>query len=193
MPGKKLTIGFAFDSPVEKETAGAESVSCEYEDSRTIDWLYGCLEKLGDVVRLPWGRESLVKLTDTDFDVIFNITEAGGGRNRESLVPALAEALAIPCTGTDAVGLGLSLDKYYSKVIAAHAGIPTPPFLRVDSPGELLEKRHVIEEIGYPLFVKPVTGGSSQGIRNSSRIENFQSLRSETGWIFEYCKDSALI
>ena len=99
--GRRLRIGFAYDSPVDIKDAGAESVSAEYEDSETIDWIHGCLSQLGEVIRLPWGRESLAKLVNTRLDVIFNITEAEGGRNRESLVPAIAEAAGIPCTGTD--------------------------------------------------------------------------------------------
>jgi len=190
---RTLRIGFAYDNPVDKQATGAESISCEYEDSRTLDWIHQCLSKLGNVVKLPWCRESLVKLINTDVDVIFNITEAEGGRNRESLVPAVAEALGLPYTGTDAVGLGLSIDKYLAKVIANHNGIPTPSFVRIDHLSELSMRQHDIEALGYPLFVKPVTGGSSRGIRQSARVESFESLQSEIKWILESCQDSALI
>jgi len=193
MPREKLKIGFAYDNPVDKEATGVESIACEYEDSRTLDWIYQCLSTLGEVLKLPWGRESLMKLVNSDVDVIFNITEAEGGRNRESLVPAVAETLGLPYTGTDAVGLGLSLDKYLSKVIANHNSIPTPSFFRVDSLSGLYALQNDIEAIGYPLFVKPVTGGSSRGIRQSARAESFESLQSEIEWILESCQDSALI
>jgi D-alanine-D-alanine ligase len=193
MQRKKLKIGFAYDDPADKQAAGAESIACEYEDSRTLDWMYECLSKLGEVIKLPWGKESLEKLTITYVDVIFNITEAEGGRNRESLVPAVAEALRIPCTGTDAVGLGLSLDKYLSKSIASYHGIPTPTFFRLSSLSELHNLKAGIEATGYPLFVKPVTGGSSQGIRQSSRVESFESLQSEVEWVLEFCRDAALV
>ena len=188
-----MRIGFAYDDQADKQAGGAESVACEYEDSRTLDWMYQCLSKLGEVIKLPWGKESLTNLTNTDVDVIFNITEAEGGRNRESLVPAVAETLGIPCTGTDAVGLGLSLDKYLSKAIASYHGIPTPPFFRINSLTELQNLKSDIEATGYPLFVKPVTGGSSQGIRQSSRVESFESLQSEVEWVLESCHDAALL
>ncbi|MFC2034860.1 ATP-grasp domain-containing protein [Chloroflexota bacterium] len=188
-----LRIGFAYDNPIDKQAAGAESISCEYEDSRTLDWIYNCLSTLGDVVRLPWCRESLMELLNTRVDVIFNITEAEGGRSRESFVPAVAEMLGLPYTGTDAVGLGLSLDKYLTKVIANHNNIPTPSFFRIDHLSELHTEQHAIETLGYPLFIKPVTGGSSRGIRQSARAESFESLRSEIEWILESCQDSALI
>ncbi|MFC1948613.1 KamA family radical SAM protein [Chloroflexota bacterium] len=193
MDNSKLRIGFAYDSPVDKQAAGPESVSSEYEDTRTIDWIYNCLSSLGEVIRLPWGQESLAELINTNVDVIFNITEAGGGRNRESLVPAVAEALGIPHSGTDALGLGLSLDKYLTKVIASHNGIPTPPFYLIGNLSELDSHRDDIEAIGYPLFVKPVTGGSSMGIRQTARVESFESLRNEVRWVLESCRDSVLI
>lgn len=193
VPHKDLRIGFVYDSPVDGKVTGVESVASEYEDSRTIDWMYRCLGTLGEVIRLPWCRESLVQLVNTGVDVIFNITEAEGGRDRESLVPAVAEALGIPCTGTDAIGLGLSLDKYLTKVIAVHNGIPTPAFLRIGCLSELDKERRNIEAIGYPLFVKPVTGGSSMGIRRSARVESFESLHDEIKWIIESCRDAALI
>ncbi|MDP2729692.1 MAG: hypothetical protein Q8O55_04345 [Dehalococcoidales bacterium] len=189
----KLIIGFAYDNPVNNQAMGVESISCEYEDSETLDWIHHCLSKLGEVIKLPWGRESLIKLINTNVDVIFNITEATGGRNRESLVPAVAEALGIPYTGTDAVGLGLSVDKYLTKVIASHNGIPTSPFVRIDYSSELDKKQADIEALGYPLFVKPVTGGSSQGIRQSARVASFEALLSESNWILESCQDSVLV
>ena len=188
-----MRIGFTYDDPVDKLSSGAESISCEYEDYRTLDWIHDCLSSLGNVIKLPWGRESLIKLVNTNVDVIFNITEAEGGRNRESLVPAIAEALGLPYTGTDAVGLGLSVDKYLTKVIADHHGIPSPPFVRVDQLSELNTKQEAIDSFGYPLFIKPVTGGSSRGIRQSARVESFEALRSEIKWILESCQDSALL
>ncbi|MFC2069772.1 ATP-grasp domain-containing protein [Chloroflexota bacterium] len=193
VPKKRLKIGFIYDSPVDKEITGAESIASEYEDSRTIDWMYGCLTNLGEVIKLPWCKDSLVKLASVNADVIFNITEASGGRNRESLVPAVAEALEIPCIGTDAVGLGLSLDKYLTKVIASHNGVPTPAFLRIEQLSELDSKQSEIEAIGYPLFLKPVTGGSSLGIRQTARVESYKSLRDEAEWVLWSCRDDVLI
>jgi len=187
-----LRIGFAYDSPV-VDDSGAGSISCEYEDAWTIDWMFGCLSRLGNTTRLPWGEGIVSRIIDARPDVIFNITEARQGRNRESLIPAVAESLGIPCTGTDAVGLGLSLDKYLSKIIAGYEGIPTPRFLKLENISDIEDKRGELEDIGYPLFVKPVTGGSSQGIRRSSKVGSPDSLRNEAEWILDNCDDSVLV
>lgn len=192
IPSDELRIGFAYDSPVDGDST-AGSVSCEYEDTRTIDWMFDSLSRLGNTTRLPWGEDIVARMIDARPDVIFNITEALEGRNRESLIPAIAESLGIPCTGTDAVGLGLSLDKYLSKVIASYEGIPTPSFLRIESISEIEDRQDDLNDIGYPLFVKPVTGGSSQGIRRTSKVDSPDSLRSEAEWILNNCNDSALV
>jgi D-alanine-D-alanine ligase len=152
-----------------------------------------CLSRLGRVIRLPWGEDIIVRMIDAKPDVIFNITEAAEGRNRESFIPAVAESLGIPFTGTDAVGLGLSLDKYLSKVIASHEGIPTPPFLKIESISDIDNRQGELNEMGYPLFVKPVTGGSSQGIRRTSKVDSLESLRTETEWMLGNCNDTGLV
>ncbi|UCC16478.1 MAG: ATP-grasp domain-containing protein [Dehalococcoidales bacterium] len=192
IPLNELRIGFAYDSPVDNDSE-AGSVSCEYEDTRTIDWMFDCLSCLGKTTRLPWGEDIVARMIDARPDVIFNITEASEGRNRESLVPAVAQSMGIPCTGTDAVGLGLSLDKYLSKVIASYEGIPTPSFFKIEKITDIDEMQDELNETGYPLFVKPVTGGSSQGIRQTSKVNCLDSLRSEAEWILNNCNDYVLV
>jgi D-alanine-D-alanine ligase len=192
IPSNKLEIGFAYDSPVDDDST-AGSISCEYEDARTIEWMYDCLSRLGRIIGLPWGEDIVARIIDARPDVIFNITEATEGRNRESLVPAIAESMGIPCTGTDAIGLGLSLDKYLSKAIASYEDIPTPPFIKIEKLSDIDDRQDELNETGYPLFIKPVTGGSSQGIRRSSKVDSLDSLRREAEWILDHCNDSALV
>ena len=191
---RELRIGFAFDRESGlAQSVAIRSVEAEYEDSRTIDWIRGTLSRLGTVVDLPWGHDTVRKLAYVDLDVIFNITEAHGGRNRESLVPAVAESLGIPYTGSDAVSLGVSLDKYLTKVVAQHEGVPTPRFLRVDSlfSWEKLVPR--IRALDFPVIAKPNTGGSSMGIRRSSKAHSLAELYEEVKWILNDCGDSVLV
>ena len=82
---------------------------------------------------------------------------------------------------------------YLAKVIACQENVPTPPFLRIDTISEIDTKISDIEKLGNPLFIKPVTGGSSQGIRNSAKVESLESLRNEVTWILDNCHDSVLV
>jgi len=189
-----IRIGFAFDVPVaDKASISPDSVTNEYEDNETIDWIRGVLASLGEVVDLPWGSGFVEELAGRKVDVLFNITEASGGRNRESLVPAVAEALGVSCTGSDAVCLGLALDKYVTKIIARHLGIATPDFFRLDGMGQWEELLAWMGDDRGPVIAKPNTGGSSQGIRESCRAATPSELRDAVEWIVRDCGDSALV
>ena len=189
-----LKIGFAYDEPPESDRANRlESVEAEYEDDETISWLRTTLQQLGTVVDLPWGPHFLSELARTDVDVIFNITEGKGSRNRESIVPALAEARGIPCTGTDALGLGISLDKYLTKVIARYVRIPTPDFVKLDSIGDWEHLEPELKTLRFPAFAKPNTGGTSMGITNASKANSLSDLHDIVTWILDRLEDSVLV
>lgn len=191
---EKIRVGFAYDRPEEDGSSDAvESVKAEYEDGGTISWMRSVLQTIGPVTDLPWGPEIVSGLAKADLDVIFNIVEASGGRNRESLVPALAEAKGIPCTGTDAMGLGISLDKYLTKILAQHAGIPTPGFVKIDSICQWQEHISRLSDLRFPVIAKPNTGGSSMGIRNRSKTESMSELYGIVEWILSSFEDSALV
>jgi D-alanine--D-alanine ligase len=189
-----LKIGFAYDEPPDSDRANRlESVEAEYEDDETISWLRRTLQQIGTVIDLPWGSQFLSQLANTDVDVIFNITEGRGSRNRESLVPALAEAKGIPCTGTDALGMGISLDKYLTKVIARHVGIPTSNFVKLDSIGDWEYVEPDLKMLSFPVFAKPNTGGTSMGITNASRVSSLSDLYSVVKWLLDELEDSVLV
>lgn len=165
-----LRIAFAYDPPAPVAAGFTDTVSLEYEDSATVIWLGKTLARFGAVSDLPWGPDFAGRLRSAEADIVFNITEASGSRNRESLVPAIAESLGVPCTGTDAVGLGLSLDKMITKELASRLGITTPRAALV--PGFSGDAAEHIAKLELPLLVKPNTGGSSMGIHDYSRVES---------------------
>ena len=176
-----MRIGFVYDPPRPPD-GSTDGVSAEYEDARTITWIRDVLKSHAEVVEIPWSSKAAAALAGTNIDVIFNITEAAGTRNRESLVPALAEALGIPCTGSDSVGLGISLDKYLTKVIARHEGVPTPGFVLIrDADIDRIHEK--TEGISFPIIIKPNTGGSSMGIQQKSRVETREDLEEVSKWV----------
>lgn len=191
---KPLTIGFAYDvSSMRHSSQSISSVETEYEDEQTIAWIHDCLRTLGEVVDLPWEPGTISTLIGKKIDVIFNITEGRGGRNRESLLPAVAEVLGIAYTGSDAMSLGISLDKYLTKVVAQHAGIQTPGFVKLDCISQWDQILPCVKELHFPVIAKPNTGGSSMGIRKSSRVDSLTQLYDAAKWVLEDCGDSVLI
>src|SRR4051794_17757719 len=116
--------------------AGAEGDRFEEFDSiETIEALESAIRATGhEPIRLGWGLEMLEALQHTPVDGVFNIAEGVGGRGRESQVPAVLEMLGIPCTGSDALAIALTLDKSLAKIVAKGSGIATAPWLVHDLP-----------------------------------------------------------
>jgi D-alanine-D-alanine ligase len=108
-------------------------------------------------------------------------------------MPALAEARGIPCTGSDAVGLGLSLDKYLTKVLAEHAGVSTPGYLKVGSMDQWDPLMPRLQALTYPVIAKPNHGGSSMGIRQQSRADSPETLREIVAWLLDNFADEVLV
>lgn len=190
-----MRIGFAFDPPPlgVDGLAAVDDAAAEYEDEATIVWLRETLASIGEVIDIPWGIDAARRLVSSNIDVVFNITEAAGSRNRESLIPAIAEACGVPCTGSDAVGLGLSLDKHLTKLVAAFAGVPTPPWFLVATGEELRSMRGRDVSCGFPVIVKPNTGGSSMGIHENSKVDGPERLWQQVAWVLSEVGDAALV
>ena len=191
---RQIRIGFAYDEP--QENGGpdqVETVAAEYEDERTLSWMRSVLQTVGPVTDLPWGPDVAARFAKAKLDVVFNVTEATSGRNRESLLPALAEAKGVPCIGTDAVGLGIALDKYLTKVLARHEGVPTPDFIKIDSACQWEKLVPGISALSFPVIAKPNTGGSSMGIRRLSKAESMPELHTAVKWVLDNFEDSVLV
>lgn len=119
---------------------------------------------------------------------MFNIAEGWRGRNRESHVPCLLEMLGIPYTGSDALTLGITMDKALCKRLAAAAGVATAPFLEIESLEQLPKSSFPL-----PAFVKPNWEGTSKGIRYSSVVQDEKSLREAVAWCLESYRQPVLV
>jgi D-alanine-D-alanine ligase len=132
-----VRIGLTFNlKPAGAELDVADNDQFEEFDSvETIEALESAIRAAGhEPVRLGWGLEMFGALQHEQVDGVFNIAEGVGGRGRESQVPAVLEMLEIPCTGSDALAIALTLDKALAKVVAKSAGIATAPWFLYDLP-----------------------------------------------------------
>jgi D-alanine-D-alanine ligase len=96
----------------------------------------------------------------------------------------------IPCVGSDALTLSLSLDKAWANRWLANLGIPVAPQILIDSREAALD---VKLPASYPLFVKPRWEGTAKGIRPSSRVESREDLAREVERIVSDYDQSALV
>jgi len=139
----------------------------EFDSIETIESLESAIRAAGhEPIRLGWGLEMLDVLRRERLDGVFNIAEGVGGRGRESQVPAVLEMLGIPCTGSDALVIALTLDKALAKVVAKSADIATAPWFVGDAP----------KPLAFPVFTKPSAEGSSMGITDRSLCRDQKEL-----------------
>lgn len=179
----KLRVGITYDLKKDfshREDQPIDSFE-EFDSEETIDAISDVLQSDGHkVVKLGGGAGLIDRLRTSPVDIVFNIAEGIGGRNREAHIPALLEFLNIPYTGSDPLTLSLTLDKAMAKKVIRGEGIPTPGFQKV----EKMEDLHGLD-LRYPLFVKLCYEGSSKGVRLDSKISDLSSLREKVGWLLE--------
>jgi D-alanine-D-alanine ligase len=106
-------------------------------------------------------------------DAALTIAESYGTRNREAHAPVLLELAGVPCLGSDALSLSVSLDKALTKTVVRAAGVRTPDWAVVLASGEVPPLPPL------PLFVKPRYEGTAKGITPSSRCSTPEAFAAE--------------
>ena len=96
-----------------------------------------------------------------------------GKNGEDGTVQWLLELAGIPVIGCRTLSSALCMDKDRAHKLAAQAGIAVPRSAEVPQGVGQATLRLLGEELGYPLFVKPVNGGSSFGI---SKVADFSQL-----------------
>ena len=120
---------------------------------------------------------ALPRLMVRKYDIVFNIAEGMRGASREAQFPAVMEMLGIAYTGSGPLTLAIALDKARTKEVLEHHGIPVARFTTSSDTEATLAK--LLPEAEFPVVVKPLSEGSSKGVKNSSFVKNDSELRSE--------------
>jgi len=87
-----------------------------------------------------------------------------GKNGEDGTVQGLLALSGIPLIGCGCLSSALCMDKYRAHQVAEAAGVAAPRDVELAEIPSEAEVRSLAEELGYPLFVKPVNGGSSCGI-----------------------------
>ncbi|MGL5752984.1 MAG: D-alanine--D-alanine ligase, partial [Paraclostridium sp.] len=96
------------------------------------------------------------KLTD---DIDFAFLALHGKFGEDGFIQSILETMDIPYSGCGPLTSALCMDKNMTKKILRDSKLPTAPWTVVKSIEEI--NYDVIDEIGYPVFIKPNSGGSS--------------------------------
>ena len=186
-----MRIGFTYDLRDDylREGYTAEETA-EFDAIETIEALETALVSLGHTVDRIGGVKNLTtRLTAGDrWDLVFNYAEGMFGFAREAQVPSLLDAFQIPYTLSDGLVLALTLHKGMTKHVVRSLGIRTPDFAVVSSPSDVATVR-----LPYPLFVKPVAGGSSVGVSAASHVTDAASLAATCRALLDKYRQPALV
>ena len=172
-----LRIGLIYDrfGDAEPPPGAPPDWDAEYEPEATIVALEDAIRRLGHrPVRIGNVRALLAAMArgPLALDAAVTIAESYGSRNREAHAPILLELAGVPCLGSDALALSVSLDKALTKTVVRAAGVATPDWcvVRDDASGVGLP---------FPVFVKPRYEGTAKGIAPTSRCETPEALALE--------------
>jgi D-alanine-D-alanine ligase len=171
-----VLIGMTYDLKDDylKEGYEPESVA-ECDSLVTIDAIDAALQKLGhQTVRIGNVKALVARLAEgRRWDLVFNIAEGLFGLLRESQIPALLDAYQIPYVFSEGFVLTICLHKGFTKDVVRKAGVATADFCTLSHPEDYKKV-----DLPYPLFLKPVAGGTGIGITASSKVTNPGQLKS---------------
>lgn len=102
-------------------------------------------------------------------DIVFPVLHGRFGE--DGTVQGLFELAGVPYVGTGVLSSSGSMDKEFTKKLAAASGIPTGREVVLRENRELTEDEKTY--LGLPVFVKPARGGSSIGI---SKVDEWEDL-----------------
>lgn len=114
-------------------------------------------------------KEVIEKVKEIDFAFI----ALHGRFGEDGTIQGTLETMGIPYSGCGVLCSAISMNKGLTKRLVKSIGIETASWITVKSLEDINYKK--IQEIGYPVFIKPNNGGSSVAtflIRNESEIEN---------------------
>lgn len=136
----------------------------------------------GAALALPFGERRLVALPPGRIpdelgavDVVFPVLHGPFGE--DGTIQGLLEMAGVRYVGSGVLASAVGMDKAYMKLVLAAAGLPVGPYVAIRDRDWRVERDRVrkeIEELGWPVFVKPARAGSSQGISKAHDVEELE-------------------
>ena len=94
-----------------------------------------------------------------------------GGIGEDGTIQALLSILNVKYVGSNALSSGICMDKNLSKTILKANNIPIIDYVYIKKDENPYLYKNEIEELVYPVIVKPNRGGSSIGIKVAKNID----------------------
>ncbi len=164
--------------------------TAEFDKQDTVDAIDTALRKMGFETDLIGNCFQLIEALGSGkkWDLVFNIAEGLYGDGRESVVPAILDQYKIPYVFSGPVIMGVSLNKYLTRLIVAAAGVPVSPGMLISTPDDI--KKCKLE---YPLFIKPVSEGTGKGITGKNLLNSPAELKEMAEYLLGRFSQPALV
>jgi D-alanine-D-alanine ligase len=121
-------------------------------------------------------------------DVVVNLFEGTADNNASELYAAgILEWLGVPYTGCPFSCLSLARSKHYAKRLFLADGLPTAPFMVVES-------APVVEcPLTFPVIVKPAQQDASVGVDQNSVVRDLDALNRRATFLLEQFNQPVLV
>lgn len=129
---------------------------------------------------LLYGKDGMEKM---DINAAFPVLHGKNGE--DGTVQGLLELAGIPIVGCGTLCSALCMDKDRAHKMVSAVGIRVPVSFTAGEGMKRADIDKMAEEIGYPLFVKPVKAGSSYGV---SKVSSREWLSDAVETAFRYDK-----
>ena len=110
-------------------------------------------------------------------DIIFPVLHGTDGE--DGSIQGMIQTVDIPVAGSGVLGSSVAMDKLMSKQLLVNEGIPTSKYQAV-LPGSEISYSQIVDKVGVPFMVKPISLGSSVGVSKVSNEAEYQTALSKT-------------
>ncbi|MFC5406111.1 D-alanine--D-serine ligase VanG [Cohnella soli] len=115
----------------------------------------------------------LIELVNTEYhitpiDVVFPVMHGKNGE--DGTVQGLLELAGIPCVGCDMLSSAICMDKEIAHTLVNASGVNTPRSVTLFKSDHEENRLRDLQDLGYPVYVKPAKSGSSVGITKAHNI-----------------------
>lgn len=137
-----------------------------------INKITSAIEFLGHMVKCVEANNELEKvITRIKPQIVFNRSNIEDEKTGLAFTPFLLDNLKISYTGSNAEVCISAFNKNKTKRILQEAGIPTSKYCLITDPNKI----QIPNSLSFPLFIKPVRGGCSQGIYEKNLVFSIES------------------
>lgn len=140
--------------------------------------VYEALTRLGyNAIKVDFNRNIADQLQKIKPDIVFNALH--GKYGEDGRIQGLLDILNIPYTHSGLLASAICMDKILTRRLCATYGLRSPEY-DILVKGEDKNNKKIIDQIGKPFVIKPISEGSSVGVEII--LPNFKFNINEYGW-----------